>query len=140
MLRQMEASTIHTLAKRGQSQRSIARLMGVSRNTEAQIVSDAGTSEGQENPDFSGPRGSEPGDIIFYDFNGKGVSGIDHAGVESASQPGSQQPGWFGASVDEHSSATDLHEWWGLYPDMVESMDSIKEEMRTDMYVVNIGG
>jgi len=33
----MEASTIHTLAKRGQSQRSIARLMGVSRNTVARV-------------------------------------------------------------------------------------------------------
>jgi transposase len=38
MLRQMETSTIHTLAKRGQSQRSIARLMGVSRNTVARAL------------------------------------------------------------------------------------------------------
>ena len=36
----MERSTIYTLAKRGQSQRSIARLMGVSRNTVARSLTE----------------------------------------------------------------------------------------------------
>src|SRR5438270_7463211 len=38
MLRQMERSTIHLLAKRGKSQRAIARELGVSRITVARVL------------------------------------------------------------------------------------------------------
>jgi transposase len=38
MLRQMERSTIHTLAKRGQSRRKIAQFMGISRNTVSRVL------------------------------------------------------------------------------------------------------
>jgi IS30 family transposase len=40
MLRRMERSTIHLLAKRGKSQREIAQELGRSRNTIARILSE----------------------------------------------------------------------------------------------------
>ena len=40
MLRRMERSTIHLLAKRGKSQREIAQELGRSRNTIARVLSE----------------------------------------------------------------------------------------------------
>ena len=64
-------------------------------------------------------------------------TGINHLSVQSSFV---RRGGPFaGDTVDQHSSLTDRHAWWGLYPDMKASGDTV-EENNAVIYAVHVHG